>query len=144
MNSAFRLSDPLQDHLADLRVDAQWFGDPEGDAGVAVGRLLHEGWDICGDVAPWPEEIRVYDDLLSSIGHAGVKPLLNGRLPQLHMGVVDDAQAKAILHHLSNLFEEIVRFLAAAAVIDDEEGSRHRHTSHAAAGARIRRIASSR
>jgi hypothetical protein len=103
-----RLSDPFQDHLTDLRMDAQRFGDPAGDPGVPTGRLLDKGGNAGGDVMPWPKEVGVHDDLLCPIGDAGIKPLLNSRLHQLHVSIVNDAQAEALPHHLCDLTEKLV------------------------------------
>ena len=105
---AFGLSDPFQDHLTDLRMDAQRLGDPASDPGVPTGRLLDKGGNAGRDVMPWPKEVGVYDYLLCSIGDAGIKPLLNGRLHQLHVGIVNDAQAEALPHHPRDLTEKLV------------------------------------
>jgi hypothetical protein len=105
---AFGLSDPFQDHLTDLRMDAQRLGDPTGDPGVPAGRLLDKGGNAGGDVMPWPKEVRVYDYLLCPIGDAGIKSLLNSRLHQLHVSIVNDAQTEALPHHLCDLTEKLV------------------------------------
>jgi hypothetical protein len=50
----------------------------------------------------------VYDHLLCPIGDAGIKALLNSRLHQLHVSIVNDAQAEALPHHLCDLTEKLV------------------------------------
>lgn len=99
---------PLQNHLTDLRMDTQRPGDPTDDPRMSIGGLLDKGGNAYGGVMSRSEEVRVYNDFLRPIGDASVKPLLNGRLSQLHVGVVDDAQTKTRTHHFRDLTEQLV------------------------------------
>ena len=103
-------------------MDAERLGDPKCNAGVATGRLPDKVRDIGGDVPTRAKEIGVNDHLLGPLGDAGIESLRDGRLPQLHVRVMYDVQAKTLPHHPGELLQEIVRFLSAAAVIDDEKG----------------------
>ena len=102
-------------------MDAQRLGDPKCNAGVATGRLPDKVRDISGDVATGAKEIGVNDHLLGPRGNAGIEPLRDGRLAQLHVRVMYDVQAKSLPHHPGEPLQEIIRFLSAAAVIDDEK-----------------------